>query len=275
VNIGVDPSALTPGSYTGAVTFASTGATPSQETVNVTLSLTGPLPTIARVSNGASYVGNALAPGEIVLVEGVALGPEQLVQGAPSGGLYPTTVSDTRVLFNGVPGAVIYTRSDQVAAVVPFTIGARAEVGVQVQYLGQRSNVMTLPLVPAVPGIFSLNASGTGPGAILNQDFSVNGAGNGAATGSVIAIYATGGGQTVPPSQDAAVATGPARTVLPVQAFIGGREAEVLYAGAAPQLINGALQVNARIPATLPAGTHDVVLRINNVESRAVTVVVR
>jgi uncharacterized protein (TIGR03437 family) len=189
--------------------------------------------------------------------------------------MYPTTVSDTRVLFNGVPGVVLYTRGDQVAAIVPFSIGARAEVGVQVQYMGQRSNVATLPLVSAVPGIFTLNASGTGPGAILNQDFSVNGSGNGAAPGSVIAIYATGGGQTVPASQDGALATGAARTVLPVQAFIGGREAEVLYAGSAPQLVNGALQVNARIPATLPAGTHDVVLRINNVESRAVTVVVR
>ena len=276
VSIAVDPSALTPGSYAGSVTFASTGATPSRETISVTLSVTGPIPTITRVSNSASYVGNAIAPGEIVLVQGAALGPDQLVVAAPSGGAYPTSVADTRVLFNGIPGAIVYTRADQVAAVVPFSIGARAEVGVQAQYMGQGSNVVTMPLVPAMPGIFTLQASGTGPGAILNQDYSVNGAGNGAAAGSVIAIYATGGGQTDPASEDNAVATGAARTVLPVQVFIGGREVEVVYAGAAPQLVNGALQVNARIPSGLPAGEHGVVLRINNIESApGVTVVVR
>lgn len=276
VTITPDPSALTPGSYTGTVTFSSTGSTAtSQKTVTVTLSITGPLPTIASVGNAASYVGNTVSPGEILFLQGSAMGPEQLTTASPSGGMYPTTVANTRVLFNGVPGALIYTRTDQVSAVVPFSVGARAEIGIQVEYMGQRSNVITLPLVSATPGIFTLNASGSGPGAILNQDYSVNGSGNGAAAGSVIAIYATGGGQTFPASTDSAVATGAARTVLAVQAFIGGREAEVLYAGAAPQLINGALQVNARVPANVAAGTYDLVIRINNVESRPVQVVVR
>jgi uncharacterized protein (TIGR03437 family) len=35
------------------------------------------------------------------------------------------------------------------------------------------------------------------------------------------------------------------------------------------------LQVNARVPASLAAGTYNVVLRINDVESRPVTLVVR
>jgi uncharacterized protein (TIGR03437 family) len=91
----------------------------------------------------------------------------------------------------------------------------------------------------------------------------------------VVAIYATGGGQTFPASQDTAISPGAARTVLPVTVLIGGVEAVVEYAGAAPQLTSGMLQVNARVPASLAAGTYNVVLRINDVESRPVTLVVR
>jgi len=40
-----------------------------------------------------------------------------------------------------------------------------------------------------------MNQSGNGQGAILNQDNTVNGPGNPAATGSVIQIFATGEGR--------------------------------------------------------------------------------
>jgi uncharacterized protein (TIGR03437 family) len=50
---------------------------------------------------------------------------------------------------------------------------------VQVEYNGVKGNILTVPVVDAVPGIFSMNQSGTGPGAILNwPDYSVNGASN-------------------------------------------------------------------------------------------------
>jgi len=69
-------------------------------------------------------------------------------------------------------------------------------------------------------------------------------------------IYATGEGQTSPSGADGQLANGPfyPTPVLPVQVNIGGISAEVLYAGAAPSLVAGVMQLNVRIPADAPSG---------------------
>jgi uncharacterized protein (TIGR03437 family) len=274
--ISVDPSSLNVGTHNGTVTFTASTTPASTRTVNVTLTITAPLPTIDRAANAASYIGNFFAPGEIVYLEGTGLGGEQLVEATVTNNRFPTELAGTRVLFNGVPGPMIYARTNAVAAVVPFSLAGASQIGIQVEYRGGRSNVVTRPLVQTAPGIFTLDASGTGPAAALNQDGSINGPNSPAAPGSVVVIFATGGGRTVPASTDGAPATGADRTVLPFEAEVGGRPATVIYSGAAPGLINGALQVNLRLDAGLPAGTHEVVIRSNNVSSQTgVTVVVR
>ena len=63
---------------------------------------------------------------------------------------------------------------------------------VWIKYLGQTSNVFQLSSVTTAPGLFTQNASGSGPGAILNQDNSLNGPGNRAAKGSIVQVYLTG-----------------------------------------------------------------------------------
>ena len=60
-----------------------------------------------------------------------------------------------------------------------------------------------------------------------------------------------------------------ARPVLHASVTIGGKEAEVEYAGAAPQLISGVLQVNVRIPDDAPRGDDvPVVLTVGDHRSR-------
>ncbi len=135
-----------------------------------------------------------------------------------------------------------------------------------------------IPLAAAAPAIFTLDASGTGPGAILNQDSSVNSAANPAARGSVIQIFGTGQGLTSPPSITGAIGTAAGNpAVLPVKAAFGGVDAIVQYQGAAPGLIAGALQVNVLVP--LNAATGDAVpltISIGGVASQpGVTVAVR
>jgi uncharacterized protein (TIGR03437 family) len=88
----------------------------------------------------------------------------------------------------------------------------------------------------ASPGIFTLDRSGQGPAAALNQDNSVNAAANPARRGTVIQILATGLGDAV------------------VRAAISGIEAQVAYAGPAPGMADGIVQVNAVIPPDAPAG---------------------
>ena len=74
---------------------------------------------------------------------------------------------------------------------------------------------------------------------------------NPAAAGSVVMVYGTGFGSLDPPAADGEIAGFPARTTLPVSASIGDLPAEVLYAGAAPGLVAGVVQVNLRIPSGL------------------------
>ena len=131
---------------------------------------------------------------------------------------------------------------------------------------------MQVSATPVSPAIFSLDSSGQGQGAILNQDYTVNGPANAAARNSVVMIYATGEGETTPVGVDGKLAVEPwPRPRQPVAAFIGGVEAEVLYAGGAPGIVAGLLQVNARVPSTVVPGTAvPVQLRISQTLSPAV-----
>ena len=111
-----------------------------------------------------------------------------------------------------------------------------------------------MPVVQAAPALFALNGTGGGQGAILNADGSVNSSGNPAKRGSVIALFGTGlGPQTSPWSEDGKIADSltVASSVLPVTALIDGQPAEILYAGAAPGMVHGYVQINVRIPDTV------------------------
>jgi hypothetical protein len=79
----------------------------------------------------------------------------------------------------------------------------------------------------------------------------VNSLTNEAAAGEVISLYATGAGLTNPSEVDGKIIGVDVLPVprLPVSVRIGGVDAEVLYAGAAPLLVSGVLQVNVRVPA--------------------------
>jgi uncharacterized protein (TIGR03437 family) len=59
-----------------------------------------------------------------------------------------------------------------------------------------------------------------------------------------------------PAGQDGMISTGlPLPTpVLPVTVFIDTHPAELLYAGAAPAMVQGILQINARVPASASKG---------------------
>jgi uncharacterized protein (TIGR03437 family) len=102
------------------------------------------------------------------------------------------------------------------------------------------------------PGIFLI---GTTQGAILNSDYSVNSGTNPAAIGSFVQIYATGSGPVVPSLSDGEIATGASTTsAANVSVTIGGVAAQVLYAGSAPGLVAGALQINVIVPAGVTPG---------------------
>jgi uncharacterized protein (TIGR03437 family) len=163
---------------------------------------------------------------------------------------------------------MIYAVANQITAVVPFSVTGRESTTVQVEYNGQLSNRVVVPVAPTAPGVFTLDSSGQG--AILNQDWRVNGVSAPAASGSVVTIFATGAGQTIPAGDDGfVIGTELPRPAAPVRVSIGGVEAEVLYAGAAPGLVSGVLQLNVRVPSDLPSGQVALLVSIGEATSQA------
>jgi uncharacterized protein (TIGR03437 family) len=159
------------------------------------------------------------------------------------------------VFFDGVAAPLIFVQANQLSAVVPYQVAGRSSTQLQIEYRGNKSVPVEVTVAPSAPGIFTLDASGRGFGAILNENGQVNTPATPASRGAIISLYATGEGQTNPPGQDGKPASGvPPKPLLPVSVTIGGIAAEVLYAGGAPQLVAGVLQVNVRVPAAAPAG---------------------
>jgi uncharacterized protein (TIGR03437 family) len=241
-------------------------------------------PNVQAVVNAATFLkGPGIAPGEIVTLGGTGLGPASLAGMVLNpDGTVSTSVAGTQVLFNGAPSPIVYTRNDLVSAIVPYELAGSRTASVQVVYNGVGSNVLNEPVVAAAPGIFTANAGGTGPGAILNEDGSANSEENPAAKGSVVMVYATGEGQTNPSGTTGSLTVlAPAAPwtpapVQPVAAWIGGQPAQVEFAGEAPGLVSGVLQLNVQIPENAASGELPIQISVGGVESQpGVTVFVR
>jgi uncharacterized protein (TIGR03437 family) len=279
-------STLAAGTYAGTITLSSTGTTGTQ-TIPVTLTVTagtgGGTPTVSSVVNLASNQSGAVAPGTIIGIFGSNLGPttSMSLQLGPTGNVL-TTLSDTTVTIDGVPAPLLMVSGEQINAVVPYEVAGKTSVNLVVRRTsgGTQVSSTTIPLTiaPTAPAIFALGGMGTGQGAVLNQNNTINGTASPAANGSVIVVYATGAGALNPTAATGSV-TASTGTMFPlpvagVTATVGGLPATVLYAGAAPGFISGFMQINLRLPSALPAGTHPVILTIGGVSSRAgVTVV--
>ncbi len=190
-----------------------------------------------------------------MVLYGSGLGPGTLTQfQLGANGLVPTTVGGTTVYFDSIVAPMLYTSSNQVGVIVPFGIsGPQSQVSAV--YNGQFSAPITASVATAVPAIFTLDNSGTGQAAAVNQDGSINGAAKPVKAGDVISLYVTGAGQTNPPGADGQPGTGPTGgPILQVTATVGGASATVQYAGNALGLVAGVIQVNVVVPAGTAAG---------------------
>ncbi len=207
-------------------------------TLTVTAATVGQ-PQLTGIENAGSFLPGPLAPGELVTLVGAGIGPS-LAQ-VPSGSATNTVLGGTSVLFDSKPAPLLYAAPNQINAIVPF--GGSGETTAQVTVTAQGQTIATTGqnVAAAAPAIFTINSSGTGAGAILNQDSTVNSPSNPAAKGSIAAIYATGAGQTNPLGVDGQVnGTVLPTPLLPVSVQIGGLDAKVSYAGAAPGLLTSA-----------------------------------
>ena len=210
---------------------------------------------LSTMTNAASNLPGSVSAGEIVVLSGSGLGPGQLTQcPVTNQGNIGIQCAGTTVSFNGAPAPVIYTWATQVAAIVPYSLSGTA-AQVTVTYQGQTTPGFAVNVASVAPGLFTLDSTGKGQAAAINQDGSINTAGHPAPTGSYLSLFATGEGQTSPQGVDGKPAQVPLPLPLaPVTVTIGGRTVTPQYAGGAPGQVAGLMQINVQIPSGIQTG---------------------
>ncbi len=265
ITINVNPT-LPPGTYSGAIKINAPPGSSNTLSIPVSMTVTAGalpapqsdiVPVVAGVLNGASQSVGSLSPGEIVTVLGQGIGG--------------------KVLFDGVPGPLLYVSPTVINTIVPYEIQGPTTT-VTVVNSAAITQAGTYPVAGSAPGLFTLATNGQGAGAVVNQDNTINSPSNPAARGSIIQIYGTGEGATSPPGVTGEITgTNLKRPNLPVRVTIGGVDATVTYAGTVPTVVAGLLQVNTVVPSGIaPGSTVPVTITVGGVPSQAgVTIAVK
>jgi len=253
--------------------------------ISITVTQLAPLPHITALLNAASYASGAVSPGEIVSIFGTSIGPANpAFLALDSTGKVSNSIGGVTVSFSGYLAPLTYVSSTQINAIVPYEIAGNPLAFVEVTFAGQTSNEPSLQFAATAPGIFTQNSSGTGPGAILNGDSSLNSQQNPATPGSTVQIFMTGEGLTTPAQATGAVTpvntsgVGPITPApqLAVAVLIGNQPAQVIWDGEAPGLVAGVLQVDAAVPTTASAGANSITVQVGNqISQNGVTVWVK
>jgi uncharacterized protein (TIGR03437 family) len=199
--------------------------------------------------------------GNVIAVNGATFRIEHgLAPGSYAAGFGAFGSVPEEVLVNGEAAKITGASVSQLNFVVPASLlPGRLEVSVRGE--GGELARGTASITAAAPGIFPVQAADPSqPGAVLNQDSTLNSVSNAAAQGSIVQIFATGHGPV-----DAA-----GRTAVAV--YFGDRPAEVVFSG---PVAPGLWQINARVPQLGVSGQVPVWVIAGAMASNAVTVRVR
>jgi len=234
-----------------------------------------------QVVNYASGATGAVAPGEMVAITGTGIGPAQTANlSITANNHIDTSAGATRVLFDGIPAPVVSAQSTQVVAIVPYGVSGKANSKITVEYNGQVSAPLTVPVTDVAPGIFTTQPLGKGSPLVVNvADGTQNSATNPAAKGSAITFFVTGEGLVTATGNtlpiDGRLAAAPLQApVAPVVVSVNNQAATILYAGALPGSA-GIMQVNARLDANAPSGALALVVQVGSKSSQTLNVSVK
>jgi uncharacterized protein (TIGR03437 family) len=225
--------------------------------------------------NAASYE-RPVAAGSIAAVFGsnLAIGESDPEVATP----LLNTLSESSFTIGGRVSPLYFASPGQVNLQIPWSLAGLTQAPIQATVDGDASNLQMVSLAPFGPGIFTLDATGTGQGAVLIAPTAQLAApGTPVLRGEYISIFCTGlGAVTNEPATGApALATPLSFTLTLPTVTIGGAEAEVTYSGLAPGFA-GLYQVNAIVPEGASAGNAvPVVLSIGGVTSNTVTIAVQ
>lgn len=243
------------------------------------------------VVNAATYqAGAPVAQGSLAVIFGTGLAETVAQSPNPP---WQVTLQNRQITIDDQTISPIYYISPTQAN---FQIPSNAALGTQrvALRLGDTGELVAggnLLISVTSPGLFSVNQSGAGQAAVVNQDNSINSPSNPAPVGSTITLYGTGQGPVSPALQDGvaasaaplsytvAVPTVNPNTCLNSQpsmcVAIGSNFGNVGYSGLAPGYV-GLWQVNVTIPQGTPSGSAvPVRVVIDSTSSNIVTIAVR
>lgn len=237
-------------------------------------------PVINQIQNNYSYLlpgvpNYGIAPGSLFIIAGSGLSSSAppVLQSSAAPGL-PLTLNQTSVSVTvagtATSPALYYTSATQLAAVLPST----TPVGngtITVTYQGTASAKFPIQVVGSALGLDTLYGTGTGSGVATDSNGNVFGLTSSAMPNQEIVLWGSGVGgdagnddRTYPQKQDNL-------TNIPMQVFVGGVSANVLYRGRSQY--PGVDQINVTIPANVTPGCYvSVVAQSGSVVSNVVTI---
>ncbi len=246
---------------------------------NIQPSLAGrPKISAGGVLQGASFSAAPMAPGSIISIFGEGQSTSPTGEAATTLPL-PQTLAGTRVRAGGVFLPLFYASANQVNASLPLSFGPDSGPLSVIVFRGSvPSDPEEVQFGAARPGLFTLNASGSGEGIFQDVNFRLisntlppaqnPGGRTGIKPGEPVILYATGLGAVTPPVPAGQPAPAdPLSTVnANVELTIGGQPAVIGFKGLTPGFV-GFYQVNAIVPAGLAPGNAEVILTVDGVRS--------
>jgi uncharacterized protein (TIGR03437 family) len=233
-------------------------------------------PSINFAANAASNItpglpNSGIAQGALFILKGTNLGPPSFV------------VANSFPLANSIAGTSVtvtvggqtrnaimyYAGATQVAAILPSSTPLGTGT-VTVTANGATSATLPITVVQNNIGIFTVSQTGAGDGIIYNGSSLVSAA-NAANPGETVVIWGTGLGPVSSNEAQPAVQTD--MTNVPIEAWVGGKQANILFRGR-----NACCTAVDTVYITVPPGVTGcvvpVVLKIGNLVSNTVTMAI-
>jgi uncharacterized protein (TIGR03437 family) len=217
----------------GAATFYNAGASSAQ------FSQDGPI-----------SQGPAVAPGELISLSGLGMGPNVGVAYELSpDGTVPTSLDGVQVFFDDIPAPLLYVQSQQINAIAPFELAGLVSSKLTVVYNSATIGSINVSVELVDPQLFRLHAGFSTQAVALNQDGTVNGRSNPAAAGSAISLFGTGFGPNAIQGVTGTISPLETETaLLNVGVQLNSIPAMVQWAGAAPGMLAGIGQIDIIVP---------------------------
>jgi uncharacterized protein (TIGR03437 family) len=216
--------------------------------------LTTPTFTTYSVTNAAGmHQRGIVAPGEVISIYGLALGPETPVEAV--GATLPSALGGTSVTIGDKPAPIQYASKYRLTVQVPYSMAPGGQAWIVVQSRGGTSAAVPVDVASATPGLYTRSVSGLGAVEALNDNGQANSPENPAGLGSKVTVFASGLGGTTP-AIEAGIAppSSPiAEVQWPVYASINGYPALVQSASLVPDR-PGLYQVTLVIPERISVG---------------------